>query len=259
MHRLIVGIGLVIGLTAAARAQVDEQAERARIHVKAAIAYYDEGKYEDAVKEMSTAYALKPLADLQYNLAQCYERLNRLDDAANAYETYLNGKTDAPDRKQVRARVENLRQRALAAASGQPPPPPPPIEKVVFKTIVVYKDAPPGRAARWAAYGLWVLAAGGAASGIAFAVLAKQAADDVSNGGNMNDPPLFDGQPRAAQESGKTYPIISGVTFGVGALALAGGIALYLIGNKIDREAAKLTLAPSFGPSGGGLFVMGRF
>jgi Tfp pilus assembly protein PilF len=105
MHRLIVGVCLVIGLTRAVAAQPDEKTERARIHVKAAIAYYDEGKYEDAAREMSTAYALKPLADLQYNLAQCYERLNRLEEAANAYETYLKGKADAPDRKQVQARV----------------------------------------------------------------------------------------------------------------------------------------------------------
>jgi tetratricopeptide (TPR) repeat protein len=251
---------VVILLTGVARAQVDERTERARAHVKAAIAYYDEGKYDDAAREMNVAYGLKPLPDLQYNLAQCYERLGRYDDAARAYETYLGGKPDAPDQHQVRQRIDNLRERAKAQASGQSVVPPP-TEKVVLKTIVVYKTAPPppGRAARWTAYGLWVFGAAGVATGIAFAVLASQAASDVTRGGDPTNPMPWGGTLRDEQNSAKNYPIISGVTFAVGGLAVAGGIALYLIGNKIDREAPKLTLAPSFSPTSAGLLASGRF
>src|SRR3954468_8960949 len=79
----------------------DEKTERARIHLKAAIAYYDEARYEDAAREMESAYALKPLPDLQYNLAQCYDRLGRYTDAATAYETYLKANSAATDRKLV--------------------------------------------------------------------------------------------------------------------------------------------------------------
>jgi len=258
MGRAIV---VVILLTQVARAlELDEKTERARAHVKSAIAYYDEGKYEDSAREMNAAYQIKPLADLQYNLAQCYERMGRYEDAAKAYETYLAGKADAPDRRQVTQRIDNLRERAKAQASGQTVAPPP-TEKVVLKTIVVYKTAPPppGRAARWAAYGLWVLGAASVATGIAYAVLSSQAASDVTHGGDPLNAMPFDGALRATQESGKTYPIISGVSFGVGGLAVAGGIALYLIGRKIDREVPKLTLAPSLSPTGGGLFASGRF
>ncbi len=248
----------LLAATTIARAE-DDKTERARIHVKAAIAYYDEGKYEDAAREMTVAYALKPLPDLQYNLAQCYERLNQLEDAAKAYELYLSGRPDSLDRKVVQTRIENLRARKKASDAGQAPPPEP-VEKVVLKTVVIYRELPPppGRAARGAAYGLWVLGAGGVACGIAFAVLAKQAADEVTNGANVANPPSFD-KLVATQETGKSYPIISGVTFAVGALALAGGVALYMVGNKIDREAPKLTMAPSLGPDGGGLVVAGRF
>lgn len=230
----------------------DPNVERARIHVRAGIAYYDEGRYEDAAREMNAAYALKPVADLQYNLAQCYERLARYDEAAASYEKYLDGKPDAPDAKEVRARVANLKART----------PPKPIEKVVLKTIVVYRQAPPppGRAARWAAYGLGVLALGALASGITFAVLASEAAKDVQSGGNVLNPPTFDGAVRDKQESGKTYPIIAGVSFGLAGLAAGGAVALYLIGNKIDREAPKVTWAPALLPGGGGALVaMGRF
>src|SRR5262249_15467120 len=114
----------------------DDKTERARIHLKAAIAYYDEARYEDAAREMEAAYALKPLPDLQYNLAQCYERLGRFTDAAKAYEKYLSANPAATDRKLVETRIGNLRERAAAGSQAAPLPQ----EKVVFKTIVVYKQ-----------------------------------------------------------------------------------------------------------------------
>src|SRR5215212_5092034 len=100
-------------IAVAARAQ-DDKTERARIHLKAGIAYYDEARYDDAAREMEAAYQLKPLPDLQYNLAQCYERLGRWDAAATAYDIYLKSGPD--DRALVATRVANLRERARAAA-----------------------------------------------------------------------------------------------------------------------------------------------
>jgi tetratricopeptide (TPR) repeat protein len=239
-----------------ARAQ-DDKTERARIHLKAAIAYYDEASYEDAVREMEVAYSLRPLPDLQYNLAQCYERLGRYKDAAEAYSKYLQALPAAPDRKLVETRIANLRERATAGTAG----PPPPTEKVVFKTIVVYKTAPPppGRGVRIAAYGLGVVALGALASGIAFSVLAKQNADEVTKGGSTTMPPTFDGNVRDAQKSGLVDVIIAGVSYGVAALCAGGAGGMYLLGNKIDKEAPKLTLAPTLSPTGGGLLVAGRF
>ena len=249
---------LIIGSARVATAQ-DDKTERARIHLKAAIAYYDEARYEDAAREMEAAYQLKPLPDLQYNLAQCYERLGRYTDAATAYETYLKANAAAPDRKLVETRIGNLRDRAAATAAGSQVTPLP-AEKVVFKTIVVYKTAPPppGRGVRIAAYGLGVLALGAAASGVAFAVLAKQDADAVSKGGSTTMPPPFDAQ-SATQKSGQIDVIVSGVSFGVAGLCAAGAIGLYLLGNKIDKEAPKLTMAPSLSPTGGGFVLAGRF
>src|SRR5438445_7877422 len=100
MLRLLVCACALVGVTRLAAAE-DDRTEKARIHVKAAIDYYDQGRYEDSAREMNAAYQLKPLADLQYNLAQCYERLNRLDDAVAAYRKYVDGKPDAADRKPV--------------------------------------------------------------------------------------------------------------------------------------------------------------
>lgn len=260
--KLFASLSLLLFVTGAARAQPqppDSKTEMARTHVRAAIAYYDAGRYDDAAHEMRAAYELKPLPDLQYNLAQCYERLDKLTEAAQAYEIYLSGKPDAPDRNMVQKRIANLRERAKAQAAGQKVAAPAK-EKVVFKTIVVYRERPPppGRAARWAAYGLGVLGLGGLGVGIAYAVFAKQAADTVTKSGNPTDPGSFD-KVRGVQDSGQTYPIISAVSFAIGGAACAGAVALFFIARKVDREAPKLTLGPSFGPGGGGMFVAGRF
>ena len=257
MGRSIVACLLVL-LSARFAVAQDDKTERARIHLKAAIAYYDEARYEDAAREMEAAYALKPLPDLQYNLAQCYERLGRYSDAAAAYERYLKANSAAPDRTLVETRIANLRERAGATGS---PVPLPPSEKVVFKTIVVYKTAPPppGRGVRISAYGLGVVALGALGSGIAFAVLASQNANSVTKGGSTTMPPTFDGSPRDAQKNGQTDAIVSGVSFGVAALCAGGAVGLYLLGNRIDKEAPKLTLAPSLSPAGGGFVVAGRF
>ena len=135
---------------------------------------------------MEAAYALKPLPDLQYNLAQCYERLGRYTDAADAYETVPEGQHRAPDRKLVETRIANLRERAAATAAGSQAAPLPSTGEGGVQDHRRLQEAPPppGRGVRIAAYGLGVLALGALASGIAFAVLAKQNADVVTKGGS---------------------------------------------------------------------------
>lgn len=277
MHRLVgcVAAFVLAGLSgpaAAARPRppdVDPQAQVARVHLAAGIAYFSEGRFEEALHEMEAAHRLAPVADLEYNLGQCLERLSRFADAAAAYRRYLDGKKDADDRAQVEAAIARLGERAQAAPGdpGQPPPaevkppPAPPPREVVFKTIVVYRvpPPPPGRGARISALALAVLGAGALACGIATAVLSQQAADQVSSGASVAMPVVFDGALRDAESRSDTYRVIAYVTFGVAALAAAGSIGLFIYGRKIDRDAPKLTLAPLAAPGLAGLAVGGGF
>jgi tetratricopeptide (TPR) repeat protein len=208
----------------------DDSLAPARAHLNAGIAYYDEARYDEAAREMEAAYRLRPVAELQYNLAECYDRLNRFDDAVRAYRKYLEGAPRAADRATVETRIANLEKRV----SGVPPPPV--SERVVFKTIVVYRDAPPppGRGARWAAWGVGALGAGGLAAGIAGAVLAANAFSQERAGANPSMPMQFDTK---SEDRGQTMTAISGVGFAVAVLGAAGATALYFLGRKIDREA----------------------
>jgi tetratricopeptide (TPR) repeat protein len=257
-------------LSVARRAAAEDDATaKARVHLRAGIADYDEGRYTEAANEMEQAYALRPLPDLQYDLAQCYERLGRLEDAAKAYESYVGARRDAPDLELVRKRIENLHERAKAVAAGQEAAAQASTESVKWRTIVRYVEVPPppGRVARAASYGLFALGAAGVATGIAFAVLTAQASNKVHGGGNLMNPPSFDTQ-SATQNAARLYPIGTGIGFGVGALAVGGGIGLFLAGRRLDRDAQKqrdseqasLTgIAPYFNASGGGVAMTGAF
>lgn len=262
-------LALLVAVPAFVRAADDPAVRLARIHLRAGMADYDEGRYAEAAAEMEQANAVKPLPALKYNMAQCYERLGRFADAVQAYEAYLVGTPPSEETELVKKRIVNLRGRAegIAAAPAAP-------EKVVFKTLVVYRQAPPapGRAARAAAYGLGALGLAALATGVTFAVLTVQASSAVHDGGNVATPPAFDGALRSRQDAARLYPIGTGVGFGVGALAIGGAVGLWVYSRKIDREAqhereqelAKLpTLAPFYSSHAGvtttGFAVSGRF
>ncbi|MEO6951602.1 MAG: tetratricopeptide repeat protein [Polyangia bacterium] len=262
-------LAFLLAAPAAAFAADDPQVRVARIHLRAGMADYDEGRYAEAAAEMEQAYAQKPLPELQYNMAQCYDRLGRWNDAVRAYESYLAGTPPSNETELVKKRIVNLRERADAAAAGRAQTARAP-EKVVFKTLVVYREVPPppGRAARAAAYGLGALGLAGLATGIAFAVLTAQASKDVQNGGSVDMPQPFDGALRAKQDAARLYPIGTGVGFGIGALAIGGAVGLWVYGRKVDREAqhereqdlAKIPMvAPFYASHTGGVAVTGRF
>jgi hypothetical protein len=183
---------------------------------------------------MEAAYRVRPVAELKYNLAECYDRLNRFGDAVRAYREYLEGSPRAADRATVEARIANLEKREQGQAAGEAAPRSG--ERVVFKTIVVYRDAPPppGRGARWAAWGVGALGVAGLAAGIATAVLAAGAFSDEKSHANVSMPAVYEAR---FEDRGQTMATISGVGFAVAVVGAAGAVALAYLGKKIDREA----------------------
>ena len=69
---------------------------------------FEKGYYEDALAAFRHAYALSPRAKLLYNIGVSADRLDRDEDALEAYEGYLS-KLRRPSRaKEVHARVEGF-------------------------------------------------------------------------------------------------------------------------------------------------------
>lgn len=73
---------------------------------------YSQGDYDAAIEQWTSAYGMDPRPLLQWNLAQAYERLGRLDEAASALDLYLEH-ADPSDEHQAdaRARLGAIRTR----------------------------------------------------------------------------------------------------------------------------------------------------
>jgi tetratricopeptide (TPR) repeat protein len=113
----------LVGLAGVARAdevetravQLFEQSERA----------YDAGRFNEALRLLDQAYALKKEPVLLYNMGRAHEGAGNLRAAADKYEEFLRAAPDAPDRGALEKRIATLRRQlaerdALAKKAGTP-------------------------------------------------------------------------------------------------------------------------------------------
>jgi hypothetical protein len=101
-------------LAFAATAFAESKHELARAHYKSGAAYYQRGKYLDAIREFEQSYELSRKPEILYNLAQCHDKLGQRDKVVGYLRRYLKEKPRAEDREQVEAWLGNL-EKALAA------------------------------------------------------------------------------------------------------------------------------------------------
>jgi len=84
----------------------------ARDHFRRGQAAYQQGNYDLAITEWLAGYQIEQRAEFQYNLAQAYERLGRLQDAVNSLQAFV-GSADPDDSSysDATARLASLQQR----------------------------------------------------------------------------------------------------------------------------------------------------
>jgi tetratricopeptide (TPR) repeat protein len=121
---------LVLGSSASARADDSANVEAATKHFTTGSRAYDLAQYDKALREFLAAQALMPAPQIGFNVAQCYEKLGRLQEAIAGYERYVSEVPDDPDLPSVRARIGALKAKL--------PPPPPPVVEAPPRT-----EAPP--------------------------------------------------------------------------------------------------------------------
>lgn len=114
----------------------------------------------------------------------------------------------------------------------------------------------PGRTKKIAGLGVAVVGLGAVAAGVAFGVLARQAGDAVTADARAHNPFV-----PSKESTGRTDQILEGVLLGAGALAVAGGAALYYLGRRETRAAGRheLVVAPAATPGFAGAIVKGSF
>jgi len=128
--------------------------DAAKEHNRAAMRLFNLGKFEEAVEAYQKAYKAHPLPEFLYNLGQCHERMQGMENLTRArffYEGYLTNKPDAGNRQEVEELIKELNRKidTLHAAGrqvviippgvnalGEPPPPTPWYKSWWFWTIV---------------------------------------------------------------------------------------------------------------------------
>jgi len=103
-------IALLLTLALAAPARADDAAD-ARIHYREGVRLYRAQKYRAAIVEFENAYRKKPHGNIQFNLAQCREKLGEWPAALRGYHDYLREVPEATDRAQVAALIRRLEEK----------------------------------------------------------------------------------------------------------------------------------------------------
>lgn len=117
MRPMALALALPLALALALLAPVAASAQDARQHFLRGEAAYNQGDYEAALREWQAAYTMDPRPLLQFNLAQAFERLGRLEEARDALDQYLaSAPPDDPHQADARARLAAIRERLSRTA-----------------------------------------------------------------------------------------------------------------------------------------------
>src|SRR5687768_5949755 len=118
---LLLGVCLLAASVRTGRADEPAPAgsfDLAKSHFKRGRALQETGAYERAIGEYQAAYALAPLPELLFNIAQCHRLSGNAEQALFYYERYLQSVPEGGASDEARVHVETLRR-----APKQPKPP----------------------------------------------------------------------------------------------------------------------------------------
>ena len=109
--RLVGALALSVFLTFSFGTAVSAQDDAHTLFQRGQVAY-TQGDYAAAIEQWNRAFALDPRPLLQWNLAQAFERLGRLEEAAAALNNYLEHADPADvNQADARARMGSIRAR----------------------------------------------------------------------------------------------------------------------------------------------------
>lgn len=212
--------------------------ETAKRYFEKGRALYAASRYRDAIVEFRRARDAFYLPELDYNLGQCYLRLEMRAEAAEAFSRFIAAKPDDPEVTLLRALVKELSRRS----------PNDPREKA--------RPSDPRRGLRIGGLALAGAGVALAGAGIVFGMLAKSAGDDLTaldRAGQPFDPSL--------EESGKRYQLLEIVFLSAGGAAAVAGLTMFSVGERDRAGRARATAAviPTFTGRAGGLALAGTF
>lgn len=257
---VLLSLLLTHGVAAAQARPADATATNdaaARGRFAAGEAFYQEGRFEEALDEFAAAWRLSQRPEMLINIANAAERALKFDVAVEHLRIYLERVPDAADRATIERRIARdestlarARQQRTDAVAAPVDAAPPPDDSGADRARVPAVDEASASGAPVAA--IVTLSAGGAlAIGALITGLVAHGTytdlDGACPGGIC--PPEREGD----LDSGKTMALVSTVLTGLAIVAGGIGLVLLVIGGSDDEAPAtraRLELAPGPAPLG---------
>jgi tetratricopeptide (TPR) repeat protein len=216
---------------------------------------YNDAKFEEALAAFQEAATLYASPDFQFNIAKCYERLGKYEDAIRSYELYLRTAEDTGDSAVIEASIADLQRRIEerdAAAENQSKP----------DLVPVGPTKPPGR--KLVITGGVLLGIGAAVAlggGLGFGIPVSSRNSTLGDVLDDNPDGLTFSEADALANEAKLYQTLELVMIGVGGALVITGAALLGVGMSKNKKAktAQLRVAPTWGRTGAGLSLSGSF
>lgn len=124
----------MVAQPACAQNTIDDAA--AREQFKRGSSAFEETDYEEALRYLRRAYELSGRGQLQYNIGVTATRLQRDEEALEAFESYLSELTDPPREEEVRSRIAAL-ERSIEEAKALAAPVQEPVGRRVPKSAII--------------------------------------------------------------------------------------------------------------------------
>ena len=236
---------ILLMLTPSVRADERDDAA-AKAHYQAGVSYYEQARYDDALREFSESYRLSSRSPLLYNIAMCDERLGRLPDAIRTLEDYLRKAPEDPGRVSIETRIKSLKEQlSKATPTLTPTPALAPIALAPTKPTVEVSPPPAARPSHrltWIAGGSAVVLLGGAlVSGLI--AQGKYSSLMKSCPGGACDPAVYSSA-QGDIAAGWSAAVASDVLLGLGAVALVASVVLYFVEGHHGSAAPRAWLTP---------------
>lgn len=95
-------------------ARAESKEEMAKVHFNSGRAYFQQGKFKDAIREFNSAYELSKKPELFYNISICWERLGDLEKAIAFREKYVEALPQAANAERIKLQIDALKKRLQA-------------------------------------------------------------------------------------------------------------------------------------------------
>ena len=215
---------------------------------------YDAADYAGAVESFKASFDLLGDPRLLYNIAVCYDRLDRFDEALENFARY-RAVADPAEHEEVDRKVASLEKRRDAAAGGPTEPGPSTQGDKSPEPGHGSSGSPGGDASKRkvftpAAWGLMGGALVGLGMGLGFG-LASLSQDNKAKDGcpETDGMRICNEAGNEALQKGRTFGIVADVSLGVGgALAVATIVVLIVNGTRKKRANAgtRAQVVPNF-------------